>query len=104
MTFVLAPTNLHWIDETTDPAKDMCAHGSVRFRIGEDVFADETKDCTVSAAALYLLRTLEEPLAGDPRREEALFPCCGFTMLDVNAPRACRQTGASLRAPSRAST
>jgi hypothetical protein len=41
------------------------------------------KDLTVSAAALYLLRTLSVPHTKDAPVGEHLFSCCGFNMYDV---------------------
>src|SRR5262249_51982860 len=56
---ILQPLKLRWIQGAADDPKDLCAHGDVEFRIGDDVLLDTNgKDLTVSAAALYLLRTL----------------------------------------------
>ena len=55
------PTNLHWIDAINDAA-DLCAHSGVDFRIGDSILVKPSDgDWTVSAAALYLLRTLSQP-------------------------------------------
>lgn len=82
---VLRPVNLRWIQGATDDPKDLCAHGDVEFRIGNDVLLGPTagKDLTVSAAALYLLRTLSVPHSQDAPVGDHLFPCCGFNMYDV---------------------
>jgi hypothetical protein len=40
-------------------------------------------DWTVSAAALYLLRTLSQPHTRDHPVGDHLFPCCGFSMYDL---------------------
>jgi hypothetical protein len=79
----LRPLNLRWIQGADDP-KDLCAHGDVEFRIGEDVVLglDTGKDLTVSAAALYLLRTLSAPHTQEVPVGDHLFPCCGFTMYE----------------------
>jgi hypothetical protein len=81
----LLPTRLHWIsDDGIDDPNDLCAHSPVHFAIdGETLVSPEDGDVTVSAAAIFLLRTLdqehtqENPVAGQ------LFPCCGFSMYDT---------------------
>jgi hypothetical protein len=78
---VLQPLNLRWISHAADDPADCCAHGDVVFRIGDDILLDETngRDLTVSAAALYLLRTLSVPHSRAAPVGDQLFPCCGFT-------------------------
>src|SRR6516162_2069687 len=80
---ILQPVKLRWIQGAADDPKDLCAHGDVEFRIGDGVLLDPTngKDLTVSAAALYLLRTLSVPHTRDAPVGDHLFPCCGFCML-----------------------
>ena len=82
---LLRPVNMRWIQGAADDPADLCAHGDVEFRIEDDVLLDPTtgKDLTVSAAALYLLRTLSVPHTKDAPVGEHLFPCCGFSMYDV---------------------
>ncbi|HBI42802.1 MAG TPA: hypothetical protein DDY78_08080 [Planctomycetales bacterium] len=87
---ILRPVNLRWIRGAADDPKDLCAHGEVAFRIGDDALLDPTssKEFTVSAAALYLLRTLSVPHSkdapvGDRLFPYRLFPCCGFSMFDL---------------------
>jgi hypothetical protein len=73
----LRPTNLHWL-EGVDERYDVCAHSSVEFCIdGSDLITKEAGDFTVSAAALYLLRTLTRPHTKDGGPGQQLFPCCG---------------------------
>lgn len=80
----LRPTNLHWINRVADDPKDLCAHSGVEFRVDEAVLAQQSDgDWTVSAAALYLLRTLSQPHTRDHPVSDHLFPCCGFSMYDV---------------------
>ena len=81
----LRPTNLRWVQGVADDPKDLCAHGDVEFAIASDVVLDAVtgKDLTVSAAALYLLRTLSVPHTRDRPVGDHLFPCCGFTMWEV---------------------
>jgi hypothetical protein len=81
---VLRPTELHWISD--DPT-DQCAHGGVVFTIDSIPFAsgEDAQEITVSAAALFLLRTLShDHTAARPVAEESqLFPHCGFTAYAV---------------------
>ncbi len=84
----LLPLNLHWLDGTLHDPDDVCAHGNVEFRIGGDTLMDPTSDSssvTVSAAALFLLRTLSTPRPMDvrPWPSDQLFPCCGFNLYDL---------------------
>ena len=66
-----------------DPT-DQCAHGDVVFIIDSVPFVggSDAEDVTVSAAALFLLRTLtHDHNAATPVAEESqLFPHCGFTV------------------------
>jgi hypothetical protein len=81
---VLLPRRLHWIKDSSDDPTDLCAHGDVEFRIGDDVvLATDGTDLTLSAAALYLLRTLSTPHTKANPVGDHLFPCCGFAMWDV---------------------
>jgi hypothetical protein len=81
---ILQPVKLRWIQSAADDPKDLCAHGDVEFRIGDDVLLDTNgKDLTVSAAAMYLLRTLAVPHTTAAPVGDHLFPCCGFAMWDV---------------------
>ncbi len=81
---ILQPVNLRWIQGAADDPTDLCAHSDVEFRIGGDVLLDNNgKDLTVSAAALYLLRTLSVPHTIAAPVGDHLFPCCGFAMWDI---------------------
>ncbi len=82
---VLQPVKLRWINDAADDPADFCAHGDVEFRIGDDVLLDGTpgRNLTVSAAALYLLRTLSVPHTREAPVGDHLFPCCGFSLYDV---------------------
>jgi hypothetical protein len=80
----LQPVNLRWIRGAPDDPKDLCAHGDVVFRIRDEVLLDTAgKDVTVSAAALYLLRTLSVPHTKAAPVGDHLFPCCGFAMWEI---------------------
>jgi hypothetical protein len=76
---------LRWVTGAADDPADICAHGDVEFRIGDDVLLDATtgRDVTVSAAALYLLRTLSVPHSNDSPVGDHLFPHCGHSIFDV---------------------
>jgi hypothetical protein len=81
---ILQPVSLRWIQGAADDPKDLCAHGDVSFRIGDDVLLDTSgRDLTASAAALYLLRTLSVPHTKAAPVGDHLFPCCGFAMWDI---------------------
>ena len=80
---ILLPTNLHWIGGLDDSA-DLYAHSGVDFRIGDSVLVKPSDgDWTVSAAALYLLRTLSQPHTRQQPITEYLFPCCGNGIFEL---------------------
>jgi len=73
--FSIDATDLHWMDGV--PAKeDRCLHGHATARIGTETFQ---YDATVSATALYLLKSLKK----DHKIYESnqMLPCCGFFMI-----------------------
>lgn len=79
----LEPIDPHWLESEDDPRDDQCAHGHVRFEIdGTILVSREDGELTLSAAALFLLRTLEhDHTAQSPVTEGSqLFPCCGFNV------------------------
>jgi hypothetical protein len=82
----LRPVNLRWVEGAEDDPADLRAHGDVEFRIGGDVLLgpDTGKGLTVSAAALYLLRTLDRPHTRDAPVGDHLFPCCGFALYELD--------------------
>jgi len=80
---LLRPVNLHWITDTDDPS-DLCAHAGVEFTIGANsLISPDHGDWCVSAAALYLLRTLSRSHSKDSPVGEHLVPCCGHAMLKI---------------------
>jgi hypothetical protein len=82
-TITLRPANLHWIDSINDAA-DLCAHSGVDFRIGDSILVKPSDgDWTVSAAALFLLRTLSQPHTKEQPVTEYLFPCCGNGIFEI---------------------
>lgn len=82
---ILQPMKLRWIQGAADDPEDICAHGDVEFRIGDDSLINPIhgRDLTTSAAALYLLRTLATPHTKDAPVGDHMFPCCGFSMYDI---------------------
>ena len=81
---VLEPVNLRWINGAADDPADFCAHGDIAFCIGGDTLVEPAgRELTVSAAALYLLRTLSVPHTHENPVGDHLFPCCGFCLYDV---------------------
>ena len=78
MNFHLDIINLHWIDETNDNPADLCLHGKLFVKIGDEILDDGMHNWTVSAGAYRML----ESLYGDHQSgyEEHLLPCCGHFM------------------------
>lgn len=77
--FELQVLDLHWMNDTDNP-EDLCAHGHVFVKIGDEIVCDkESLDITVSSTALYLMRTLKENYNKDDYPSQ-LLPCCGHFM------------------------
>lgn len=85
MSVQLRPVHLRWIKGSKDDPADLCAHGDFEFRIDGDVLSDGSagRELTLSAAALYLLRTVSRSHTKDEPVGDHLFPCCGHAMYDV---------------------
>ena len=75
--FQIILESLHWIkNDGMDDPDDLCLHGHIFVVIGEDAIEC---DATISAAGLYLLRTLtENHIIHDG---EAMLPHCGNSMI-----------------------
>lgn len=87
MDVLLEPVDLHWINGAADDPADFCLHGDVEFRIGGDVLLEPAgRDLTVSAAGLYLLRTLAAPHTRETPVGHQLLPCCGHFLYDTGGP------------------
>lgn len=72
--------NLHWLPHIPEQ-HDLCAHGAVRVRIGEELLeTGDQADYCVSVGALYLLRTLERDHMPAAPIGDQLIPHCGHTM------------------------
>ena len=85
MMITLEPTRLHWIkDDGVDDPLDLCAHSPVQFQVGGRTLVDPAHgDVTVSAAAIYLMRSLERDHTSEKPVGERLFPCCGNALYDT---------------------
>lgn len=77
--FTIGFDNIGWLDGLeTDPG-DYCAHAHAVARIGGETLEYEA---TVSATALYLLKSLSED--HHAHEEEQFLPCCGFNIFEKN--------------------
>lgn len=63
---------MYWIDDTKSNQDDLCLHGDVVVVIGDECYE---KSCTVSATALFLLKTLSEDHIISESNQ--MLPCCG---------------------------
>jgi len=70
----------YWIHHADDDPDDLCLHGYVVVTIGNEQFETE---CTISAAALYHLKTLTENHFIDT--ENQMLPCCGLLLFPNDA-------------------
>ncbi len=76
--FSIEITNPIWICDNPDDPYDLCSHGHVTLRYGDEVFAED--DVATSAAALMLMRSLENDHIPNPKEPPQLLPHCGHTM------------------------
>lgn len=77
--FVIDILDSHWIHGEKDNPDDLCLHGNVYVKIGEEVVADNYR-CTVSSTALYLLKSLElDHTMGASSNQ--MLPCCGHFII-----------------------
>ena len=74
--FSIRAEKLCWLNGAADDPGDLCLHGQATVRIGERTLS---YDATVSAAALYLLKTVTEDHI--IHEDNQLLPCCGFFMI-----------------------
>lgn len=74
--FQIDAYSIGWLDTIRDSRDDPCLHGYVAARIGGRLLAYD--GTTVSATALYLLKTLtEDHLIYE---DNQMLPCCGFSV------------------------
>ena len=81
--FSIEIKRLWWIrDDGNDDPEDLCLHGEVIVRIGDESFGD---GCCASASALYHLRTLTENHIAcyDEHPYTQMLPCCGHCMFEA---------------------
>lgn len=79
----LRATQLNWINGQADDPTDQCAHGKIELSVNNvTLYQTEDEEITVSAACLYLLRTVEDDHTPEFSVAEGnwLFPCCGFNL------------------------
>lgn len=76
--FSVVINEMNWLFKE-DINADLCAHGNLTVIIGDELIAGITKDedWTISATALFLLRTLERNHTKEDQVGEHLIPCCG---------------------------
>lgn len=74
--FKIDVTDFEWINGPEDDPNDLCLHGKVTAYIGDEILEDHG---TVSASALYLLRSLTEDHQTGQMMQ--MIPCCGHFMV-----------------------
>lgn len=79
MSFSINASNFSWIDGQKDDPQDLCLHGHAVVHIADCVLE---YDATVSATALYLLKSITENHIID--EDIQMLPCCGHTFLANN--------------------
>lgn len=73
--FSISATDLKWINGSKDDPEDLCLHGHAIAVIGNRKLE---YDATISATALYLLKSLtEDHIIHD---DNQMLPCCGFSL------------------------
>jgi len=72
--FEINVTNLAWLENVNEET-DLCLHGKAVAKIGDETFE---YDATVSATALYLLKSLTEDHV--IHHTNQMLPCCGFSI------------------------
>ena len=74
--FKITAEDLTWLDDPVNDPQDHCLHGHAVAQIGERTVE---YTCTVSATALYLLKSLTEDHVID--QDNQMLPCCGHTLI-----------------------
>ena len=75
--FKIKASCFEWIGGAADDPKDRCLHGHVTLQFGDTVLKDTG---TVSATALYLLKTLTEDKIMT-NHDIQMIPCCGHFLI-----------------------
>ena len=78
--FKIVADDFRWLGGEECEAQDLCLHGHVTVQFGDTVLEDYG---TVSATALYLLKTLSEDKIMAPY-DIQMIPCCGHTLVANN--------------------
>ena len=76
MGFSIDAFNFAWINGEKDNPEDLCLHGHAVAIIGDRKYE---YDATISATALYLLKSLEEDHI--IYHDNQMLPCCGFFII-----------------------
>lgn len=77
--FIIDIVDLYWIDGERDNTEDLCLHGKVNVKIGDEVVADNYS-CTVSSTALYLLKSIKvDHVIG--KSSNQMLPCCSHFII-----------------------
>ena len=89
---VLQPTDMCWILGAENEVFDQCAHGGVVFTIDSITFvgSGDVESVTVSAAALFLLRTLtydHTPATPGSRLVATCAPVAGSMLIRLSVPQ-----------------
>ena len=75
--FKIKADYFEWIGGAADDPKDLCLHGHITVQFGDTILEDHG---TVSATALYLLKTLSENKIMAPY-DIQMIPCCGHFLI-----------------------
>lgn len=75
--FKIKADRFEWIGGAADDPQDLCLHGRVTVQFGDTILEDRG---TVSATALYLLKTLSEDKLMAPH-DIQMIPCCGHFLI-----------------------
>jgi hypothetical protein len=85
-SFEIKLLNIHWLNDAEEVQRgDLCAHGNVSLKIGDEILSDVQTDAwTVSATGLYLLRTLTQNYTPS-MWGNYLLPHCGHFFIKEKA-------------------
>ncbi len=80
--FEINVLRLHWIkDDDVDDPKDICVHGEVLVRIGDEIISNQQSGSwSLATTALFLMRSLYNDY--EPGKfQNYLLPCCGHLII-----------------------
>ncbi|MHA7813683.1 MAG: hypothetical protein ACX94C_09855 [Phycisphaerales bacterium] len=83
--FQLAFADFGWVED--ESTTDLCAHGTVKIKAGEDLFIEQDDIC-LTVSALKLLRTLTTDFDSHPEDGESrdlLLPHCGHGWIPMDS-------------------